>query len=376
MIIEFFGGLLIMRLRLVKNLNFKMIIIVLFIFLISLLAIASASHANKPEGTLHYTIMQAVWFIIGLLAMIFILLIDYNTIASFSIYIYIANILMLILVYAVGKTTMGAQRWIPIGPFSLQPSEFAKLALIISLSKHLEKTKGVKNLKDLIYVFIHVGIPLLLILKQPDLGTSLVLLAIMFSLVFVSGINLKLFFGVIGAGILSMPVLWEFLHDYQRKRILVFLNPNLDPLGAGYHVIQSKIAIGSGRILGKGLFHGTQNQLDFIPEQHTDFIFAVIGEEMGFIGSILLLVLFVLLIYNVLQIALKSKDTLGTFIATGVASMWTFQMLVNVGMTLGLMPVTGIPLPFVSYGGSSLLMNMMALGLVLNVGMRRQKILF
>lgn len=362
--------------RLLKNLNFKMILIVFFIFLISILAIASASHANKPDGTMRYVVMQSTWFLIGLLCMSIVLMIDYNTIASLAPYVYIVNVLLLIIVYAIGKTTMGAQRWIPIGPFSLQPSEFAKLAVIVSLSKHLEKTKGVKNIKDLILVFLHVGVPLILILKQPDLGTSLVLLAIMFGLVFISGINLKLFFGIIGAGILSMPVLWEFLHDYQKKRILVFLNPNLDPLGAGYHVIQSKIAIGSGRILGKGLFQGTQNQLDFIPEQHTDFIFAVIGEEMGFIGSLLLLILFILLIYNVLQIALKSKDTLGTFIATGVASMWTFQMLVNIGMTLGLMPVTGIPLPFVSYGGSSLLMNMMALGLVLNVGMRRQKILF
>ncbi|ADL07513.1 rod shape-determining protein RodA [Thermosediminibacter oceani] len=362
--------------KLLKNLEYQIIIVIVLIAALSILTISSATHATAPGGSFHYTKMQFIWFLLGLLMMAAVLMMDYHTIAMLSNAIYIVNLVMLLVVLFMGKTTMGAQRWIPIGPFSFQPSEFSKLAVIITLAKYLDKKKTINSLKDLILVFVHVGTPMLLIMKQPDLGTSLVLLAIMFGMIFVAGTNPRLLLGTIAAGVASLPVLWQFLHDYQEMRILIFLNPNLDPLGYGYHVIQSKIAIGSGRFLGKGLFQGTQNQLDFIPEQQTDFIFAVLGEELGFIGGMFLLILFFTLIYRTIRIAFRSRDVLGTYMATGVASMWAFQVLVNVGMTMGLMPVTGIPLPFMSYGGSSLLMNMMAVGLVLNIGMRRQKILF
>ncbi|TYP57608.1 rod shape-determining protein RodA [Thermosediminibacter litoriperuensis] len=362
--------------KLLKNLEYQIIIVILLITALSILTITSATHATAPGGSFHYTKMQLIWFLLGLVAMAVVLMIDYHTIGMLSNAIYIANLVLLLVVLFMGKTTMGAQRWIPIGPFSFQPSEFSKLAVIITLAKHLDKKKTINNLKDLILVFVHVGIPMVLIMKQPDLGTSLVLLAIMFGMIFVAGTSLKLLLGTVAAGVAALPVLWQFLHDYQRMRILIFLNPNLDPLGFGYHVIQSKIAIGSGRFLGKGLFQGTQNQLDFIPEQQTDFIFAVLGEELGFIGGMVLLMLFFTLLYRTIRIAFRSRDILGSYMAAGVASMWVFQVLVNVGMTMGLMPVTGIPLPFMSYGGSSFLMNMMAVGLVLNIGMRRQKILF
>ena len=193
---------------------------------------------------------------------------------------------------------------------------------------------------------------------------------------FVAGLDYKLLAWIIAAGVFSLPVLWQFLKPYQKSRILVFINPYLDPLGKGYHVIQSKIAIGSGKLFGKGLFQGTQNQLDFLPVKHTDFIFAVLGEELGFIGGITLLALYFVFLYYTIRVAFKARDLLGTYMVMGLTSMWTFQILVNVGMNIGIMPVTGIPLPFMSYGGSSFLMNMMAVGLVLNVGMRRQKILF
>ncbi|MCG0275262.1 MAG: rod shape-determining protein RodA [Thermosediminibacteraceae bacterium] len=361
--------------KLLRYLDYRLITVIVLITILSILTISSATHATAPGGSFHYTKMQIIWFLLGLVAMAIILMIDYHTISMLSNAIYIVNLIFLVIVLFLGRTTMGAQRWIPIGSFGFQPSEFSKLAIIITLARFLDKKK-VENLKDLIQVFIHVGIPMLLIMKQPDLGTSLVLLAIMFGMLFVSGVSVKLLLGTVAAGIAALPVFWQFLHDYQKMRILIFLNPNLDPLGFGYHVIQSKIAIGSGRILGKGLFQGTQNQLDFIPEQQTDFIFAVLGEELGFIGGMLLLLLFFILIYRTIQIAFRARNALGTYMAAGVASMWIFQVLVNVGMTMGLMPVTGIPLPFMSYGGSSFLMNMMAVGLVLNIGMRRQKILF
>lgn len=364
--------------KLLKYIEYPIIIFIVLITLISVLVISSATHATAAGEDFHYTKMQIIWFFIGFVAMLIVISVDYHTIANLSNIIYFLNILatVLVIVIGTGKKSTGAQRWIPIGPFGLQPSEFAKLAIIITLSKYLEKKKPIKTVKNLLPVFIHVGIPMVIVAKQPDLGTALVLIAIMFGIIFVGGLSYKLLAGIIGAGILSVPVLWKLLRGYQKNRILVFLNPYLDPLGYGYQVIQSKIAIGSGKIFGKGLFQGTQNQLDFLPVRHTDFIFAVLGEEWGLIGGITLFLLYFGLIYYTVKVAFKARDLLGTYMAIGIATMWTFQILVNIGMNIGIMPVTGIPLPFMSYGGSSFIMNMMAAGLVINIGMRRQKILF
>jgi len=312
----------------------------------------------------------------GLVAMLIVMSIDYHSIAHWSNIIYAINIVVLLSVLFAGEEGGGAQRWIGIGSFTLQPSEFAKLALIITMAKHLEKKKSLDNLRDLFTVFLHMAVPMLLIAKQPDLGTSLVFVAITFGMMFIAGLSYKMLAGIVAVGVLSLPVVWQFLKPYQRDRILVFLNPYLDPLGKGYHVIQSKIAIGSGKIFGKGLYQGTQNQLDFLPVKHTDFIFAVLGEELGFIGGIVLFCIYFMLLYYSIRVAFKARDLLGTYMVVGVVSMWAFQILVNIGMNVGIMPVTGIPLPFMSYGGSSFIMNMMAAGLILNVGMRRQKILF
>jgi rod shape determining protein RodA len=362
--------------KLLKNIDYNILIIIIVLVVFSILIISSATHATAPGGNFYYTKIQFLWFCVGLLAMFIIMAIDYHSLAHWANVIYILNIGALILVIFLGKEKLGAQRWIPIGPFGLQPSEFAKIAIIITLAAMLDKKRSINSIKDLFPVLLHVALPILLISKQPDLGTSLVLLAIVMGMLFVGGIGYKLMAGLIAVGILSIPILWNFLEGFQKKRILIFINPNLDPLNSGYHVIQSKIAIGSGKLFGKGLFKGTQNQLNFLPEQHTDFIFAVLGEELGYIGGIILFILFFALIYRTLMIAYKARDLLGTYIVTGVAAMWTFQIMVNIGMTLGIMPITGIPLPFMSYGGSSFIMNMMAVGLVLNVGMRRQKILF
>ncbi len=365
-----------MNRKLLKNIEYPVLIAIVLITILSFFVISSATHAKSPEGSFRIARMQIIWFGVGLVALFFMISIDYHSLAHWSNVIYAVNIFTLLLVIFKGQEGGGAQRWLDLGTFQLQPSEFAKLTIIITLARHLEKKKSLDSPQDLLSVFMHIAFPMLLIVKQPDLGTSLVLLAITFGVTFIAGLSYKLVAGIVVIGILSLPVLWNFLVPYQKNRILIFFNPYLDPLGKGYHVIQSKIAIGSGKIFGKGLYQGTQNQLDFLPVKHTDFIFAVLGEELGLIGGIILLLLYFMLLYYSLRVALKARDLLGTYMVVGVISMWTFQILINIGMNVGIMPVTGIPLPFMSYGGSSFLMNMMAAGLVLNIGMRRQKILF
>ena len=287
------------------------------------------------------------------------------------------NLILLILVMLVGQTALGAQRWIALGPISIQPSEFSKLIMIIALAAMLEKRGGkINTITDLAPVAAYVGVPFLLVLKQPDLGTSLVFLAIFFGMVFVAGVRLRLLLGIFGAGLAAMPVLWHFLKDYQKMRIMVFMDPNVDPLGAGYHIIQSKIAIGSGMLFGKGLFGGTQSQLNFLPENHTDFIFSVVGEELGFVGCAILLLLYLVVLWRGIRIAQDASDMFGRLLAVGITSMIAFHVLINVGMTMGIMPVTGIPLPLMSYGASSLTTNIMAIAILLNIQLRRQKLLF
>ena len=287
-----------------------------------------------------------------------------------------------------GTTALGAQRWIALGPFVFQPSEFAKVIIIVTFARFLADREGRLNtLTDLLPAFAFIALPILLIIMQPDLGTSLVFIAIMFGMMFMVGANPKLLAGLIGGGgvvgfgwlyayFTNPAKVWIPLHDYQIDRLTIFLDPYRDPLGDGYHIIQSQIAIGSGGILGKGIFNGSQNQLNFLPEQHTDFIFSVVGEELGFIGTMLLLTLFFVIMYRGIRIAYLAKDTFGTLLATGVVSMLAFHVLVNIGMATGVMPVTGLPLPLFSYGGSSMLSTLIAMGILQNVYSRRQKLVF
>jgi rod shape determining protein RodA len=302
---------------------------------------------------------------------------DYKMLQGYGNKLYIFNLIMLLAVMLVGQSALGAQRWISIGPISIQPSEFSKIIMIISLAAMLEDRVGkLNNIHDLLPVAAYVGVPFLLVLKQPDLGTSLVFMAIFFGMVFVCGINLRLLGGIFATGIAMMPLLWHFLKDYQKMRIMVFMDPNVDPLGSGYHIIQYKIAIGSGMLFGKGLFEGTQSQLDFLPENHTDFIFAVVGEELGFIGVVVLLLLYLVVLWRGVQIAQDASDIFGRLLAVGITSMLAFHVLVNVGMTLGIMPVTGIPLPLMSYGVSSLTTNIVAIAILLNIQLRKKKLEF
>jgi rod shape determining protein RodA len=364
--------------RLLKNLDFTVITVTVLLVLISLVVIGSATHINTPgEDRYWYVQRQGVFAAVNI-AVIFILLhFDYKSLGKYANILYAVNLVMLLAVMFVGQSALGAQRWIQIGPVNLQPSEFSKLIMIISLAHLLEKRQGQLNsFKDLIPVFVFVGIPFLLVLKQPDLGTSLVFIAILFGMLFIAGIRVKHLAAIFAAGVAFMPIFWHFLKDYQKMRLTVFLDPNVDPLGSGYHIIQSKIAIGSGMLFGKGLFAGTQSQLNFLPENHTDFIFAVIGEEFGFVGSFVVLTLYLVLLYRGVKVAGEARDNFGMLLATGIVSMLAFHVLVNIGMTAGIMPVTGIPLPLMSYGVSSLTTNMVSVGILLNIYMRRQKILF
>ncbi|MGQ9756308.1 MAG: rod shape-determining protein RodA [Desulfotomaculales bacterium] len=374
--------------KLLRNLDFTLMLAVAGVVSLGLVTIASATHATGGGGadSLYYVKMQLVWICLGLIILGAILLWRYEELAKYSRLLYAVNLVMLGAVLVVGREALGAQRWIQIGPFSFQPSEFAKLFMIITLATFLSKREGrLKRFRDLLPVFAYVALPMLLILKQPDLGTSLVFLAITFGMLFVAGVRPSLLVLLGGGGAVGMGFwiwaalkygVWIPLKDYQLTRLTIFLDPWQDWQGAGYHMIQSQIAIGSGGPLGRGLFNGTQNQLNFLPEQHTDFIFSAFAEEWGFAGALVLLCLLFIVLYRALRIALHAKDTFGTLMATGIASMLIFHILINIGMTMGIMPVTGIPLPFFSYGGSAMLTNMSSLGLLLNIWVRRRQIIF
>lgn len=350
----------------------------LAILLMSLIIIGSATHINTPSDDRYWFVArQGIFALFNILVAVFLMNFDYKVLQGYGNKLYIFNLIMLIAVMLVGQSALGAQRWISIGPISIQPSEFSKIIMIISLATMLENRVGKLNtMHDLLPVAAYLGVPFLLVMKQPDLGTSLVFMAIFFGMVFIAGINLRLLGGIFAAGIAMMPILWHFLKDYQKMRIMVFMDPNVDPLGSGYHIIQSKIAIGSGLLFGKGLFGGTQSQLNFLPENHTDFIFAVVGEELGFIGVTFLLLLYLIVLWRGVQIAKNASDIFGRLLAVGITSMLAFHVLVNVGMTLGIMPVTGIPLPLMSYGVSSLTTNIMAIAILLNIQLRKQKLAF
>jgi rod shape determining protein RodA len=280
---------------------------------------------------------------------------------------------MLVVVLVAGKIRGGAQRWISLGGFNFQPSEFAKIAVVLSLARYFsgKYQYGGIGLKETLPAIGMVLIPFLLVALQPDLGTAGVFLFILAGMTVVACVKGRVLalFAVLGASV--VPGLWYFMKDYQRQRVLTFLDPERDPLGAGYHVIQSKIAVGSGGILGKGYLQGTQGALRFLPEKHTDFAFAVFSEEWGFLGSALLLLLFLLLIYRLFHLTIRSQDRFASFACGGVAVYFLAHIVINLAMVCGLFPVVGIPLPFVSYGGSSMLTNMLALGVVANLSRSR-----
>jgi len=316
---------------------------------------------------------QMIWFGAGLVLMVISFLFNYKLLDRYAYAVYIFCVLLLIAVMFFGKYVGGSKRWLVLGPISIQPSEIVKLAVIITLASYYSKnayTRGF-TLRQLFTPVILVMIPFVLIVRQPDLGTALLVVLIAGSMTVFVKIERRSFLYLVATSMVTIPLVWFFLKEYQKQRILTFLNPDRDPLGAGYHIIQSKISIGSGMLAGKGYLKGTQNALSFLPEQHTDFIFSVLAEEWGFVGSAILILLFLLLIIWGLNIAHSCRDPFGTILAVGISAMIFMQVFVNIGMVMGLMPVVGVPLPFISYGGSSIATMMIAVGLLINVSMRR-----
>lgn len=343
----------------------------ILIFLIGILSIYSASF--KAHQALDDTLAarQFLWMGVGVLTVFLVVRWDYFKWADLAWPLYFLSLLCLVAVLFM-PARFGARRWIDLGGFNFQPSEFAKLAVILVLSRFFSSHRPEFIPKGLLITpFIIVALPFLLILKEPDLGTGLILIPVFLAMLYVWGFNSRKLLLLIAAAVFLSPIFFMFLKEYQRSRLLVFVNPNLDPLGAGYTIIQSKIAIGSGGFFGKGFLGGTQNQLKFLPERHTDFIFGVIGEEGGFVASILVICLFWLIVRRGYQICGQTPDRFGSQLACGITTMLGIQTITNLGMTMGLLPVVGVPLPLISYGGTSVVMTMFAIGLLINIKMHR-----
>jgi len=315
---------------------------------------------------------------IGLVGMVLLARMDYRMLKKFSGILYLLTIIMLLATRFLGSTKLGATRWIDLGFFQFQPSELAKVFMVIVMAKFFaENVEQMHRPKVFIRSVVYIGIPTVLVALQPDLGTALTFVIIWGAMLLVSGIKKRYVAGVAGLGLVAMPIVYKyFLKDYQQHRILTFLNPAADPTGTGWNVAQAKIAIGSGQFWGRGLGHGPQSQLNFVPFKHTDFIFAALAEEMGFVGAFSIIVLFAVMLYRILKIASLSRDYFGMFIATGIFAVLFFHIFINIGMNLGIMPVTGIPLPLVSSGGTSVVITLLCIGILESIFIRYKKIDF
>jgi rod shape determining protein RodA len=387
--------------RLIRRLDWWLLAAVLALCLYGLLMIYSAT--REPEATglaapSSFAQKQALWLLVGIFAFFVTVLFDYERIARWHIPLYLLVLGLLAAVLTVGRAPTGAASWIALGPFRLQPSELAKIAVILSLASFLGRRIDAIHRPAVVLASLLIpALPVLFVLLQPDFGTALVIIAIWFGAVYLAGARARHLLAVFACGLALFALMWSLerlpvervrppmlarilaeasLKDYQRRRLTIFLNPQADPLGAGYHIIQSRVAIGSGQLLGRGIFHGTQSRLRFIPERHTDFIFSVIGEELGLLGALLMLLLYFFIFWRGLRVAIRSREPLGSLLAAGAISMLIFHTIVNIGMSINVMPITGLPLPFVSYGGSNLLASFIAFGLLQNVHMRRDKIIF
>lgn len=363
--------------KILKNMDWGILICITILLTIGLVALFSATQGSNYEEFKK----QIMWLVISIPIMIILTLVDYNTISKISPILYIIIIIALIAVLFT-ESINGATSWFNIGSISIQPAEFAKVIVILALATYISKIqeKGKDQISRptrLLVALIIVAIPVLLIVKQPDYGTALTFVVATIFILFTCGIKKRYIIAGIVLIAVLLPTLYLYvLPEHAKTRIDVFLNPDLDPRGAGYNVIQSKLAVGAGEFLGMGILKGNQTQLGFLYPKSTDFIFAVIGEEMGFVVAATVIITYVVLITRAIFIAKTAKNNLGAYIAIGIAGIFLFHMTENIGMTMGLLPITGVPLPFVSYGGSSLLTNLMMIGLLLNISGRRQKAIF
>jgi rod shape determining protein RodA len=368
------------------NLPWGFVGLIFAIALLGVTTVYSATYTSRGPSPLFFK--QLIWVSAGVVIMLFTMIPDYHTVGRYAYILYAISIVLLLLVMVMGRTGMGAQRWLAIGPFAFQPSEFAKLSLTLALARFFaeDPKQGGYDLRDLGIPAAMVGVPVLLVLKQPDLGTAMMLVLTSSLIVMLAGVRLRsvmtivLIFAVIGSAVFLVPPvrhkIWGKLKPYQQNRIKAFVDPSSDPLGSGYHANQSKIAVGSGQLTGKGFRKGTQSQMQFLPERHTDFIFAVVSEEHGFVGSSLLLVLYLVLLLAGVDTAKNAKDRLGVLMAGGIVSMISIYVFINVGMAVGIVPVVGVPLPLVSYGGTSIITTFLAIGLLLNIQTRRFQLFY
>ncbi len=358
--------------RLLTHFDWVLLAMVCMLTGIGILNLYSATSTWSEVATPVY-LKQFYWLGIGLIIALSLSLFDYRKLEYFATPLYVLNVLLLIAVLVVGKTSMGATRWLNLGFFNLQPSEIMKIMIIVVMARYFSIKDQILgyNLKELCVPFALIGVPVLLIMKQPDLGTAMLVIFIAGTMALFAGIQRRT---LIALGAMSMAAAaggWFLLHAYQKRRIMTFIDPERDPLGAGYHIIQSKIAVGSGGLFGKGFMEGSQSQLSFLPERHTDFAFSVFAEEWGFTGSLVLLLLYLLLVTWGIYVARRASDHFGMYLALGVSAMLFWHIVVNLGMVIGLMPVVGVPLPLFSYGGTSMVTTMIGVGILLNVSMRR-----
>lgn len=340
---------------------------------VGLVSVLSATWAGTRHPMDPLVVRQLIWIGVGVALMTAAALFDYRVLNAYAYPFYAAALGLLIVVAVAGQSTGGSRRWINLGLLKLEPSELAKLAVVLVMVHYLreEPPRGGWRAHQMFVPAVLVAVPVALVLKQPDLGTALILIMITATLVFISGLNWRTMAIALLGAMLAAPLAWHYLKPYQRERMVSFINPQSDPLGAGYHIIQSEIAIGSGGAWGKGIFQGTQARLNFLPEQTTDFIFAVYAEEFGFAGSMLLLGLYAALIARGAWIARHARDRFGSLLAVGVSGIIFWQVAINIGMATGMLPVVGITLPLVSYGGSSLIAMMAAAGVLISINMRR-----
>jgi rod shape determining protein RodA len=364
--------------KLIRELDLKTLIAIIAIVIFGAVNIYSAT--SIKSGT-HYVRNQLIWLVIGLVVTYVILCFDYSILENYATVFYWASIVLLIINDTIFKNSVvnGAASWIRIGSVGIQPSEFAKLAMIIMLSKKLsDMNLEINNLKNFLTLAGYALLPMALIVIQPDMGMTMVCFFIVLGIFFVAGLDLKIIGGGFAGVAAFIALIWNLsiMPTYWKNRLVSFINPEADELGSGLQLLQSQIGIGSGEVFGKGFLKGTQVSGGFIPEAHTDFIFSVVGEEWGFIGAMILVFVYGYIILRFIIIARTSKDIFGSMLTVGIVSSLLFSLLQNIGMTIGLMPITGITLPFMSYGGSSMLTNFMAVAIVLNIGMRRKKINF
>ena len=355
--------------RLLQNVDWLLLGAALFIIGLSLVCLWSL---NPGRGISALMWRQLSWVGVGLVGLLVVVSVDYRNLVRFAPVFYVVGLGLLLSVFILGRTVSGARRWIHLGPLTVQPSELFKLIFIITLAWALTSARGERlSRASLVGTFVLLGVPFFLVVRQPDLGTALVLVPVLGATLVGLGLRMKVLGGLALGSVALMPLAWFMLKPYQRDRLLVYLDPFRDPLGTAYNVIQAKIAIGSGQLLGKGIGGATQSRLAFLPERHTDFIFAVFAEMWGFLGCLVLIVAYALLVLRGFEIAAGTRETRGRILALGVTSVFAVQILINIGMVTGLLPIVGIPLPLMSYGGSSMVVSLTALGLLISIRMRQ-----